>query len=687
MNKVYFILGIHNHQPVGNFPEVLEMAYQQSYLPFLTAMERHPSLKWSLHASGILWDFFRQEHPDYVDKVTAMAAAGRLELISGGYYEPIMSVIPDRDKKGQIRKMTTFLSTTFGKTPRGMWLAERVWEPGLVKPLAEAGVTYTVVDDAHFAAAGMDVESLRGYYVTEDQGVKLNIFPISQRLRYSIPFEPVKNTIEYLGLAAAAGGNPVLVMADDGEKFGLWPETYKHVYEQQWLEQFLTALEQNKQWIETTTFSEYLDRFPPAGRIYLPTASYFEMSEWTLPAHAQEEFESVVKQFEKEPRITRFLKGGFWRNFLTKYPESNTIHKRMLEISNRLENARQDGASDKKLSVARNALYAGQCNCAYWHGVFGGLYLPHLRTALYRELISAGIALDAVVKKKSGFRTADSDCDGNNEILYESKTQNLYFAPFSGGTLYEWDIIGSQVNLLNVLSRRPEAYHQRLREFLAHPPQDAQGVKTIHDLVKVKEQNLDQYLHYDWHRRVSLIDHFLHPATQRDDFKRAQYGEQGDFVLGAYDGRYTASSVILSRTGTVWDNDRACRIRVEKTVTPRAGGMKITYVLENHEDKDVSLVFAPEYCFAFSFCTEQDDAAIEKQVAWTRKDDLFGLSVDLRWSSPEDIWVFPLETVSLSESGFERTYQGTVATIVCRLVVPAKAKHTFNVELTVHQWK
>lgn len=683
-NTVRFILGAHNHQPVGNFPDVLEMAYQRSYLPFMDAMERHPSLRWNLHASGILWDFFTEKHPDYIDRVREMAARGQLELLTGGYYEPILPAIPDCDKRGQIHKLTTYLSRTFAARPRGMWLAERVWEPGLAKTLAEAGVAYTVVDDAHFAAAGMDVEELRGYYVTEDQGVKLNIFPINQRLRYSIPFQPVENTIEYFRAVAAGGGNPVLVMADDGEKFGLWPETYKHVYEDGWLERFLCALEQNSDWIETTTFSRYLDAFPPDGRVYLPTASYFEMSEWSLPVAAQESFEAAVKQCAGQPGVSRFLRGGFWRNFLTKYPESNTIHKRMLDVSAHLEAARAGGVSDRKLAPARDALYAGQCNCAYWHGVFGGLYLPHLRTALYRELISAQAALDAVVKKKPSFRTDDVDGDGRPEVIYEGKQQYLYFSPAVGGSLYEWDLFGPRVNLINVLTRRPEAYHGRLRAFLSHPQQDQQGVKTIHDIVKVKEQNLDQHLCYDWHRRASLIDHFLHPATTREDFRKAKYGEQGDFVLGQYDARCSAAAVTFARTGTVWCNDRPYSIHVEKVITPRSGGMAVAYTVQNKDDAAVELVFAPEFNFAFSCCAGDDDAAIPAQTAWSRRDPYANFTVDMHWSDPADVWVFPLETVSLSEDGFERTYQGTVAAIVCRLALEARSSKTITIEIKVH---
>ena len=48
-------------------------------------------------------------------------------------------------------------------------------------------------------------------------------------------------------------------MADDGEKFGMWPGTNKHVYENGWLDKFLNAIEENSDIVETTTFSEVLE--------------------------------------------------------------------------------------------------------------------------------------------------------------------------------------------------------------------------------------------------------------------------------------------------------------------------------------------------------------------------------------------------------------------------------------------
>jgi alpha-amylase len=688
MRKIYFLFGIHNHQPVGNFPEVLEKAYQDAYLPFLTALERHPRIKWSLHCTGILWDFLTERHPEYITAVKKMVDAGQVELLSGGYYEPIMSAIPDSDKRGQIEKLTRFIKTTFDYDARGMWLAERVWEPGLAKIFAEAGIDYTIVDDAHFAAAGLEVEKLRGYYITEEQGVSLNIFPISQRLRYYIPFQTVDKTIEYMLSNAREGACPALVMADDGEKFGLWPETFKHVYQDRWLENFLTAIENNLDVIEPVTFSEYRKIAPAEGRVYLPTASYFEMSEWALPGDAQEEFESVVRQFESRADVTRFLRGGFWRNFLTKYAESNNMHKKMLLVSAKLEELKNKkgtkaAARAAALAKAYDALYASECNCASWHGVFGGLYLPHLRTAVYQKLLEAESMYADSTGAKSRWRSYDFDFDGKNEVLFESRIQNLYFSPHQGGALFEWDVLSKKVNFLNVLTRRKEAYHQRLRDFIANPAPNDGNVKTIHDLVKVKEKDLDQYLHYDWYRRASLIDHFLHPQTTFEDFKRVQFGEQGDFVLGEYKAKTGQKNLILSREGTVWDNQKSLQLEVVKEIIPQDSGFTVSYRIKNREADGVTVLFAPEFNYAFSYQLEGENGVRENVREWLRQDDVFNVRLTMKFSNPVTLWIFPLETVSLSESGFERTYQGTVVTPVQPITIAAGGAYVFTVQVII----
>ena len=208
------------------------------------------------------------------DLLGELAGRGQVELLTGGFYEPILPILPDWDKIGQVQHLSEFLHTYFGVKPRGLWLAERVWEPHLPKSLKEAGVDYVLVDDSHFALAGLDPSGLSGYYLTEEQGALLAIFPISRRLRYLVPFAAPDDTLAYL--AERRDKARGLTLVDDGEKFGVWPGTHRLSYEERWLARFFETI-LGETWIETDTFSRYLDSHPPTGRVYLPAASYQEM--------------------------------------------------------------------------------------------------------------------------------------------------------------------------------------------------------------------------------------------------------------------------------------------------------------------------------------------------------------------------------------------------------------------------
>jgi len=362
MPKVQFIFAIHNHQPVGNFDFVAEEAYQKAYLPFLNVLQRHPKIRITLHYTGILYRFFEQRHPEFIDMLKALVAEGRVEILSGGFYEPILAVLPDDDKIGQVRTLTDYIHRTFGYDPKGMWLAERVWEPHLPKCIAAAGISHVVVDDFHFKMAGLRDDELDGYYLTEEQEGLVRIFPGSEKLRYLIPFHRPEETIELLSGLRSPSRNRLAAMADDGEKFGVWPGTYHSVYEEGWLERFFTLLEQNAGWLETTTFSEYVGKEQPRGRIYLPTASYMEMGEWSLPTRAMREYDEALDRAKNSPdfaSVRPFIKGGFWRNFLAKYPESNQLHKRMMMVSGKVRDARAllDERGTKKKGDRRSPFF------------------------------------------------------------------------------------------------------------------------------------------------------------------------------------------------------------------------------------------------------------------------------------------------------------------------------------------
>ena len=606
MAKVYFAFGIHNHQPVGNFDFVFEDAYNKSYLPFLNILEAHPKIRMTLHYSGILFDWLSNFHPEYIERLVKMVSSDQIEIMTGAFYEPILMTIPDRDKIGQILKLTKTVKQLTNYDATGFWLAERVWEPHLPKVLREAKIEYTIVDDAHFKYAGLKEEQLCGYYITEEQGFTLKIFPISEKLRYTIPFQNPEVTLDYFREIAANGKNQIAVFADDGEKFGVWPGTYDHVFTENWLEHFFTAIENAGDWLEMIHFKEAINRIPPKGRIYLPAASYREMMEWALPFQANrelEDFEKKLQDLNLYERYGMYVRGGFWRNFLVKYPESNRMYKKMLYVSKKIEENDVTLPAHKK-QLALDHLWAGQCNCPYWHGVFGGLYLPHLRHAIYQNLIKAEKVLDENnARKKTAVSVFDLTGNGMEDIVVESRKFNIYIDPYSGGNIFELDFKPAAVNLIDTMTRREEGYHRKLIED-SRSDEKNQEVASIHDLIISKESDLHEHLKYDWYHRNALVDHFLAPGTTLELFADSQYSEIGDFVNQPYECEINKekefTEIHLYRDGSILIDKCKLPLRVSKKIIiwDNSDSIRIEYRIRNLSAKNADLQFGVEWNIA-----------------------------------------------------------------------------------------
>ena len=681
MNRpaVSLLMAMHCHQPVGNFGFVFEEAFRKAYEPFLATLERHPSVRVSLHYSGSLLDWLREHQPAFLQRLKQLVTRNQVELLASGYYEPILPLIPEGDRQGQIAWMRQALRRTFGSEASGLWLTERVWEPELPQTLARAGIRYTILDTNQFQhARGVlpnrlvvqdeDGWDLLGCYVTEYAGSSVVVFPASQRLRYWIPFQAVSRTIEFLKRLVRQ--EPMAItFADDGEKFGLWPKTYGWVYEQGWLEQFFTALEQESAWLTTATFRDYLAHHSPTGRAYLPCGSYEEMLEWS---------------------------GGYFRNFFVRYPEANAMYQKMLSVSHRLarleaRGSRLEGKHKKppakqRGQLARQAqreLYRAQCNCAYWHGVFGGLYLAHLRRAVYRHLMTAERLIQQVAGRTPALERTDVDGDGRVELVLRSPALGVVIDPDEDGAVTELGFYGTAVNLTDTLSRRYEPYHEKLKAKQATAVGSAsQPPSSIHDLLTVKEQGLETFLTYDDHRRSSFLDYALLAMPSFQDVVRSTWGEQrlwsgGRWALQqgpAGRSRPGRTAVTLGRriqdgwirkTVTLWRHQPRLSFRYQLIgVAVPVIGLEWNLSLDDPRWRTASW----------------QEAAEALQVG----DPSLGLAVTMAIDPPATLVTFPIETVSESEEGLERTFQGLA--IVCLWPTHEATRWTATVEWTVKEF-
>jgi|HubBroStandDraft_6_1064221.scaffolds.fasta_scaffold04875_8 hypothetical protein len=682
--RFHLVLLIHAHQPCGNFGHVLEKAYKDSYLPFVELLEKHPGVHMGLHYSGPLLTWIEEHRPDYFARLKALVSAGQVELIGGGFYEPILVSIPPEDQREQITRLASYLDQHFGHRPTGAWIAERVWEPQLPSALAAAGVRYTLVDDIHFLSAGFETEELFGAYIAEDRAQSVWLFPGQKALRYFIPFGKVEDVVKYLRDAAALYPGGMASMGDDMEKFGVWPGTNAHCYKAGWLEDFFTALEKNSAWLRVSTPGEYLADHSPLGRADLPTASYTEMMEWVLPTRVRQRYHAVQKEFSARPEILSFLRGGSWRGFFRKYSESNLLHKKMLRVSARIAavpTRHTPSKASDELAQARDLLLRAQCNDAYWHGIFGGLYAPHLRTELWRNLVRAETVADRHTAGTLVPRVEllDYDADGAHEHLFTASEYQALLKPTDGGTLAAFDFRPAAATLVNSIQRRPEAYHARLREAAKSAMPGA--VASIHEQTLAKEPGLERFLRYDrWPRhafRALLFD----PARTQAEYETLELQEDPGFAGGAFHvksssandaqliredelkfaakGNAAAPRLSFAKRFSFGPAPHGCEIGCEiglklkhPLATPIAVGLEsvINLLAPAEPDRFFETPKGPQN---LRFSGVLPAPLLRMEDGWQR------VRITLHAPGAKEFWVAPIETVSESEEGFERVYQGS----------------------------
>ncbi|HEX5013176.1 MAG TPA: alpha-amylase/4-alpha-glucanotransferase domain-containing protein [Candidatus Limnocylindrales bacterium] len=678
--RISLALTLHNHQPVGNFGWVIAETYDRAYLPMLEALERHDGVRLALHYTGPLVAWLRTERPEFLERLGALVGRGQVEVVGGGWYEPVLAALPERDRIGQLTRMADELEMLFGARPRGAWLAERVWEPDLPTSLVSSGYQWTVLDDAHFRAAAIPEEALWGPYTTDDQGKVLTVFGTEQGLRYRIPFSPVEDVIGYLRDHATERGERVGTMGDDGEKFGGWPTTYEHCWgDNGWVEQFFSALEAERDWLTTTTPSGWLDGHGPVGRVYLPTGSYAEMGEWALPAHEGAAFARAVHEATAEHRPElRWLRGAIWRNFQVKYREVNDLHKQMLRVSD-LVDAMPAGPARE---AAIDDLYAGQSNDCYWHGLFGGIYLPDLRvSALHRLILAEDLALGGPGAAVDSGLLVDLDLDGADEALLVDDGQIVGIKIDEGGGIGRWDLRAAGHPLAAVMRRRPEAYHEKLRAHERAAAADRDGTgdgaggdgrpASIHDIVTTKQAGLSDLLQYDsYERRSGLVRVLPLETTPRD----VAAGSAEDLVdtltvpwqLAAIGVdrvalRLAAGPLELRKEISIGGDRLAPALSVEVTATNVSGeafegllGVEFAMMLLGGGHNPAAF-----HSLAGRRIAHDESLMAVGVDRLGAGNEQLGVVVETVADGAVDAWISPIETVSNSESGFELVYQGS----------------------------
>lgn len=640
------------HQPVDNLGDAVDRAIELCYAPFFETMRKYPEFKFALHSSGWLLNEIKTKHPKIFSNIKYLTKKGSIEWVGGGYYEPVLSSIASKDARAQIDKLSLYLQKNLKATPKGCWLTERVWESSIIPDLKACDLEYAVVDDYHFLSNGFDANAIDGYYESEEGGEKMALFPISSSLRYALPFFSVERSIEEI-VKYAQNENSAAVVFDDMEKFGLWPKTHEWVYREKWLERFVETVLKDER-IVTMHYGEYLKAYRSKGLAYLSNTSYFEMGEWSLGAAQALALETLKKRVgEKYFQSTgvALIKGTVWKNFFIKYPEANHIHKRMLHHSL---------CQDKFKKNVLESLYRLQTNDVFWHGLFGGIYLPNLRDNAYRYLLEIEASL---AKKRVKMVFEDINMDGYEELKILTKSLSLVFSSKHGGSLIEFGSLEKLFNWQNTLMRRYEAYHEKIlnpvkNSHIENKNNDA--IATIHNADIVVDEALKDELIYDWHPKYSFVDHFSKDEYLFESFKRANYKEVGDFANQPFE--FEEAGTKFKRDGGIF-LDKKYKTSLTKKYSFHND--KIVLNLSMASDFAYTLHYGMEFNFHFAHPHKvtvngqsiDDGVALMDVDGIILKDDYTQKFLKIHIDKKCTLYAYILHTLSQNESGFELTAQ------------------------------
>jgi Uncharacterized conserved protein len=637
MQRRSVIIGAYNLVPEGTEEQAFEETYQICWRPFLSVLYRFPDIAAVLHYSGTVLHWLEARHPEFLMLLEEMTLRKQIELLGGGFFAPLMPLVPASDRLGQVELLTTFLRRSFGKRPRGCWLPDYAWEPVLASSLQACGFDYTFLPERQFRVAGVASESIGSPVMTEDQGRSLIVFPAFDALE-SFP-SPLPIVESLAALASRLGEQKLYTLFFPGESAKTLWEASKLESPDVFFERSFASLQREGLQYETTTPSRLLKVERDYGRAYFAGSASAALMERSLaPAAADSRAE-----LESDLPSSSF---GSPRRIFLRYEESLALYAKMHYVRILVSQLRGDKSRRK---TAQEELWRGQCGGAYWRGPGGGISRLSVRAAAYAAFIEA----EKITRQRGAFSPgiiyADLDFDGTREIVYQGADINAYVQT-RGACLTELDSFRSKTNYVNVFGGKE-----------GQP------------------------------RRLCFRDRI----TEKGGFG-ADRGGFSDARYSLVEAERPSSVSSLFREGQAELGGKKRSLSIKKTYSFRKGGLSVDYEVANKESAPLSLRLCVELNLAAGLSPEavalagirgRDELALETAKK-SAESDLNGLrltnlakdeKIELRSDLPFALAHAP---VTLAIEGVDKaSYQGCSLSLGWDLDLPADSSRRFSITM------
>ena len=415
------ILGFCFIPSVFSSEEVLEAYYQSVAKPFLSIAFRFQDVHFAVFFSGPLLNWLRLRHSEYVAALSEMLKRKQVEVLSGGFFAPLLPLIPPGDRVGQIEELTTTVRKMFGKRPRGLWLTKTVWDPGLVSTIAASGLEFTFLDEKEFERLGIEGQRLHQPRLTEFQGRLLTVLPHHARLSAEVQHGSFDGFLRWSREAIGPGPSLLSIFhcfdSHEGTSF-FSPGSAG-------FEAFLDLVRSENLSVESVTPSAVLRYYPQAlERSYFTGTTYEDLA---------------ARLGRVAPPQSRLQS---WKHFLADDKAANSLYNKMVYVNLLVSSLRGDKYKKKS---AYEDLWKSQTSSAYL-GSAQQLVLE--RKQAFACLLNAEVLLRDRATFTSALSSQDFDLDGVKEYLFQGKSYNYYVDSF-GGQVFEWDCLDRPWNYVD----------------------------------------------------------------------------------------------------------------------------------------------------------------------------------------------------------------------------------------------
>jgi len=418
--KLNLILSVTGHLPSGTGESEFEVLYNKEIKPLVTALDKFPRLNVVFHYSGVILYWIERRHPEFFMLLEDLLSRKQAEFLGGGFYNPMLPLLPMADKIGQIEMLTTYLRKHFGKRPQGCWLPAMAWEQNMVGPLNSCGMSYTFLEDLQFSGAGVQPAEGGIFFpcLTEDQGKLITVFPIARAIGRELQTgAPLKILGKLLEKVPSDLECPVMVIPITGETLPPAAASAKApVYEK-----FFEELSSADPCIEFTFPAKIFRNLRFLKKVYFPDV-------WAAGGN------------ETHPR-----------QFLAEHPVAGGIYAKMIYVHTLINNQLRGDKTRKR--TALEELWKAQDSGIFRPGSPScpGLFHSPVRKAAYRSLLEA----EKITREKGKFTPSlsvfDFDLDGEGEYIFQDEKLNCCIKSRGAG-IFELDYLPNTWNYLDILA-------------------------------------------------------------------------------------------------------------------------------------------------------------------------------------------------------------------------------------------